>query len=43
MMSSNEPDQPMMMTAIYEIDKEYLRNEAKLENTKTKLNGFSQS
>ena len=40
MMSPDEPAQLMMMTAIYEIDKEYLSNEAKLEKHKVKAKWF---
>ena len=40
MMSPDEPAQLMMMTTIYEIDKEYLRNEAKLEKHKDKAKWF---
>ena len=40
MMSLDEPAQLMMMIAIYEIDKEYLRNEAKLEKHNDKAKWF---
>ena len=40
MMSHDEPAQLMMMTEIFEINKEYLRNEAKSDKHKDKPKWF---
>ena len=40
MMSLDEPAQLMMMTEIFEIDKEYIRKEAKSEKYKDKVKWF---